>query len=129
MNIDTIVQQYAANKAEVDRMIALNAELAEQMLKAAVFKGDSDTGHLTAGGFKVAITKRVNEKWDQDQLHALHASMGEPFLGIFKQKFEPDRRALRTFFSTCDDAAVKKKLRDACTVTPGKPAVKLEAAS
>ena len=60
MNIDTIVRQYAANKAEVDRLTTINAELAEQMLKAAVFKADSDTGHLTAGGFKVSITKRIN---------------------------------------------------------------------
>jgi hypothetical protein len=129
MTIDRIVQQYAANKAEADRLTALNAELAEQMLKAAVFKPDSDTGHLTAGGFKVAITKRINEKWDQDQLRALHARMGDSFLSIFKQKFEPDRRALRAFFATCEDADVKKKLRDACTATPGKPSVKLEALS
>lgn len=129
MNIDQIVRQYAANKAEADRLTALNAELAEQMLKAAVFKPDSDTGHLAAGGFKVSITRRINEKWDQDQLQALHKRMGEAFLSIFKQKFEPDRRALRTFFSTCEDAAMKKKLRDACTATPGKPAVKLEVAS
>jgi len=129
MTIDEIVRQYAANKAEADRLTALNAELAEQMLKAAVFKPDSDTGHLTAGGYKVAVTKRINEKWDQDQLHALHASMGEPFLGIFKQKFEPDRRALRAFFAACEDAVIKKQLRAACTATPGKPSVKLEAAS
>jgi hypothetical protein len=128
MNIDTIVQQYAANKAEADRLTAINAELAEQMFKAAVFKGDSDTGHLTAGGYKVAITKRINEKWDQYQLQALHKRMGESFLGIFKQKFEPDRKALRVFFAACADESVKKQLRAACIATPGKPAVKLEAA-
>jgi len=129
MTIDQVIRQYAANKAEADRLTALNAELAEQILKAAVFKPDSDTGHLTAGGYNVTITKRINEKWDQDQLQALHKSMGEPFFGIFKQKFEPDRRALRAFFATCEDADIKRQLRDACTATPGKPAVKLEAMS
>jgi hypothetical protein len=129
MNIDKIVRQYAANKAEADRLTALNADLAEEMLKAAVFKGASDTGHLTAGGYKVAITKRINEKWDQGQLQAIHKRMGDPFLGIFKQKFEPDRKALRVFFAACADESVKKQLRAACTATPGKPAVKLEAAS
>lgn len=129
MNIDKIVRQYAANKAEADRLTALNADLAEEMLKAAVFKGASDTGHLTAGGYKVAITKRINEKWDQEQLQAIHKRMGESFLGIFKQKFEPDRKALRVFFAACADESVKKQLRAACTATPGKPAVKLEAAS
>ncbi|WP_298031813.1 hypothetical protein [uncultured Desulfovibrio sp.] len=129
MNIDSIVKQYAANKAEDDRLTALNAELAEQMLKAAVFKGDSDTGHLTAGGYKVAITRRINEKWDQDQLQALRKRMGESFLGIFKQKFEPDRKALRGFFAACADESLKKQLRAACTATPGKPGVKLEVAS
>jgi len=129
MTIDQIVQQYAANKAEADRLTALNAELAEKMLQAAVFKADSDTGHLTAGGYKVAIIRRINEKWDQERLEALHTAMGEPFLSIFKRKFEPDRRALRIFFAACEDADIKKKLRDACTATPGKPSVKLEAES
>jgi hypothetical protein len=62
MNIDKIVRQYAANKAEADRLTALNAELAEEMLKAAVFKGASDTGHLTAGGYKVAIVSWPRSK-------------------------------------------------------------------
>jgi hypothetical protein len=129
MNIDKIVRQYAANKAEADRLTALNADLAEEMLKAAVFKGASDTGHLTAGGYKVAITKRINEKWDQEQLQAIHKRMGESFLGIFKQKLEPDRKALRVFFAACADESIKKQLRAACTATPGKPSVKLEAVS
>jgi hypothetical protein len=129
MTIDQIVIQYAANKVEADRLTALNAELAEQMLKAAIFKPDSDTGHLTAGGYKVAITKRINEKWDQNQLEALHEAMGDPFLSIFKTKFEPDRRALRAFFATSADESIRKKLRAACTATPGKPAVKLEVVS
>ncbi len=127
MNLDSIVQEYAANKAEIDRLSALNASLAEQMLKAAVFKADCDTGHLKVGGYKVSITRRINEKWDQEQLRALHKRMGKAFLGIFKQKFEPDRKALRGFFALCPDESIKKQLRSACTATPGKAAVKLEA--
>lgn len=129
MNIDTIVRQYAANKAEADRLTALNAELAEQMLASAVFKPDSDTGHLQAGGYKVAITKRINEKWDQEKLGALRESMGEMFHRVFRSKYEPDRRALREFYADSADIALKAKLRAACTATPGKPGVKLEVAS
>jgi hypothetical protein len=125
-NADEIVKQYAANKAEADRLTAINAELAEQMLKLATFKEESDTGHLEAGGFKVTITRRINEKWDQDKLRDLRKSMGESFDIVFKQKFEPDRRALRTFYAQSANADIKSKLRDACTATPGKPGVKLE---
>ena len=129
MTIDQIVQQYAANKAEADRLAAINADLAEQMLAAATFKPDSDTGHLQAGGYKVAITKRINEKWDQEKLGALRESMGEIFHRVFRSKYEPDRRALREFYADSTDVALKAKLRNACIATPGKPGVKLEVLS
>ena len=54
--VESIVLEYAANKAEADRLTARNAELAEAMLAVARFKPGSDTGELEAAGYTVSVT-------------------------------------------------------------------------
>lgn len=125
--IESIVAEYAANKAEADRLTARNAELAEEMLAAAAFAPGSDTGRLEVAGYKVSVTRRINEKWDQHQLaQAREAFTDGLFFTLFRQKFEPDRRALRSFMHGESDANLKAMLIRACTTSAGKPAIKLE---
>lgn len=125
--IESIVQEYANNKAEADRLTARNAELAEDMLALARFAPGADTGRLEAAGFKVSITKRINEKWDQEKLAtARQVFTDDLFFSLFRQKFEPDRKALKTFMHAQNDKNLKAMLLSAVTTSRGKPAVKLE---
>lgn len=125
--IESIVAEYAANKEEADRLTARNAELAEEMLGLAEFAPGSDTGRLTAAGYKVSVTRRINEKWDQHLLSQARETLTDNlFFPLFRQEFKPDRRALRTFMHGGSDARLKALLISACTTSAGKPAVKLE---
>ena len=127
--IENIVAEYAANKMEADRLTARNAELAEKMLGLASFAPGSDTGKLKAAGYKVSITRHINEKWDQDKLeNARKVFTDDVFFMLFRQKYDPDRRALKTFMRGDSDGKLKAMLIDACTTSAGKPGVKLERA-
>lgn len=126
-SIESMVAEYAANKAEADRLTARNADLADMLLARADFKPGSDTGRLKAAGYKVSITRRINEKWDQQKLEAARRTMTDDlFLRYFKTKYEPDRTALKSFFRSDSSADLKGLIRDACTASAGKPGVKLE---
>ena len=125
--VESIVLEYAANKAEADRLTARNAELAEAMLAVARFKPGSDTGELEAAGYTVSVTRRINEKWDQGKLEVARNTMTDDlFFRYFKNRYEPDRRALKSFFQSDSAADLKGLIRDACTASLGKPGVKLE---
>lgn len=128
-NVESLVAEYATNKAEADRLTARNAEIADALLESATFKPGSDSGHITAAGFKVTVTRRINEKWDQSKLEAARAAMTDTlFFSIFKSKYEPDRRALKIFMAGQHDGTFRRMLLEACTASAGKPGVKLEPA-
>lgn len=125
--IESIFAEYAANKAQADRLTARNAELAEEMQQLATFAPGSDTGRIEACGYKVIVTKRINEKWDQHQLaQAREAFTDDLFFTLFRQEFKPDRRSLKTFMHGASDARLKAMLISACTTSAGKPSIKLE---
>lgn len=125
--IESIVSEYAANKARADALNLRNAELAEEMQALAVFAEGSDTGKLEACGYKVSVTRRINEKWDQDKLaQAREVFTDALFFTLFRQKFEPDRRSLKVFMHGQNDANLKSLLVGACTTSAGKPSIKLE---
>ena len=127
--VESLVAEYATNKAEADRLTARNAEIADALLEHATFKPGSESGHLTASGFKVTLTRRINEKWDQAKLESVRAEMTDPlFFSIFKSKYEPDRRALKTFMTGQHDGSFRRMILEACTASAGKPSVKLEPA-
>lgn len=128
-NVESLVAEYATNKAEADRLTARNAEIAEALLEQAAFKPGAASGYLTAAGFKVTITRKINEKWDQVKLEKVRATMTDHlFFSIFKSRYEPDRRALKTFMAGQHDGAFRRMLLEACTASAGKPGVKLERA-
>lgn len=128
-NVESLVAEYATNKAEADRLTARNAEIADALLEKATFKPGSASGHLTAAGLKVTITPKINEKWDQAKLEKVRAAMTDTlFLSIFKTKYEPDRRALKTFMVGQHDGSFRRMILEACTASAGKPSVKLEPA-
>lgn len=127
-HVESIVAEYARNKAEADRLTARNAELAEKMQTLAKFRPGSNTGKLEAAGYRVSVTRRINEKWDQHKLAAAREKLTDNvFFTLFRQKYEPDRRSLNVFMHGNSDGSLKALLIDACTTSTGKPAVKLEA--
>ena len=129
VNVESLVAEYATNKAEADRLTARNAEIADALLESVIFKPGSDSGHLIAAGFKVTVTRRINEKWDQGRLESARAAITDTlFFSIFKNKYEPDSRALKTFMTGQHDGAFRRMLLEACTASAGKPGVKLEPA-
>ena len=88
----------------------------------------SDTGKLEAAGYRVSVTRRINEKWDQHKLAAAREKLTDNvFSTLSRQKYEPDRRSLNVFMHGNSDGSLKALLIDACTTSTGKPAVKLEA--
>lgn len=127
-HIESVVAEYARNKAEADRLTARNAELADEMLTLAAFRPGSDTGKLETAGYRVSVTRRINEKWDQHKLASAREKFTDNvFFTLFRQKYEPDRRALNVFMHGNSDGSLKALLIDACTTSVGRPSIKLEA--
>ena len=125
-HLDDLVAEYAANKAKADTLIARNAHLAAMFETLAAFRPGSDTGRLEAGGFQVLVTRRVNEKWDQEKLEAAAGVLPLPlFHSLFRRKYEPDRGALKAFMRSEADAQLKALVVDAVSASAGKPAIKL----
>ncbi|WP_308620845.1 hypothetical protein [uncultured Desulfovibrio sp.] len=125
--IESIVSEYLANKEQADKLTLRNAELAEEMQALAIFAPGSDTGRLEACGYKVSVTKRINEKWDQHQLAQVREVFTDDlFFTLFRQEFKPDRRSLKVFMHGQSDAKLKAMLIRACTTSAGKPSIKLE---
>ncbi|MBQ9453181.1 MAG: hypothetical protein IJU65_07830 [Desulfovibrio sp.] len=125
-NVEELIVEYAANKEQADSLTARNSEIAAILAEQAAYKPGSDTGKLTGGGYNVTVTRRINEKWDQDKLETLRKTMSDSiFFTIFKRKYEPDRRTLKTFMNTPSNFGFRPLLMDACTATPGKPSIKL----
>lgn len=89
-HVESIVAEYARNKAEADRLTARNAELAEKMQTLAKFRPGSDTGKLEAAGYRVSVTRRINEKWDQHKLAAAREKLTD---NVFFYAFPPEVRA------------------------------------
>ena len=126
--INALVREYADNKARADELTARNAEIADVLEKRAVFKPGSNTGHLTAGGYKVTVTCRSNIKWDREQLEAARQALGDAeFFKIFGWKYEPRSSKDLNAFLEYGAQELKNTVLKAMTTTPGKPAVRLEA--
>lgn len=125
--IESIVSEYLANKEQADRLTLRNAELAEEMQTLATFAPGSETGRLEACGYRVSVTKRINEKWDQNQLMQVREAFTDVlFFTLFRQEFKPDRRALKVFMHGHNDTKLKVMLMRACTTSAGKPSIRLE---
>ncbi len=125
-NVEELIVEYAANREQADSLTARNSEIAAILAEQATYKPGSDTGKLTGGGYNVTVTRRINEKWDQDKLETLRKTMSDSiFFTIFKKKYEPDHRTLKTFMKTPSNFGFRPLLMDACTATPGKPSIKL----
>ena len=128
VGLDALVLEYAANKARADELTARNAEIAEELEKVAAFGDGSNTGHLTAGGHKVVVTRRFNTRWVTEKLEAARAKMtDELFFKVFGWRYEPrSKKELDGFlkFAAPDFRAV---ILAAMETSPGKPSVKLEA--
>ena len=99
VGLDALVLEYAANKARADELTARNAEIADALDKLAAFKDGSNTGHLTAGGYKVVVTKRFNTRWVTEKLEAARAKMtDELFFKVFGWRYEPRSKKDLTAF-------------------------------
>ena len=125
-NVESLVSEYAENKAQADRLTARNAEIAEMLQSVAVFKPGSDTGKLTTTEYEVSITRRINERWDQEKLKEVRSAMTDDlFFQIFRSKYEPDRKALKVFMQGNHDSKLRCAILGACTASAGRPSVKL----
>ena len=124
--VESLVSEYAENKAQADRLTARNAEIAELLQAEATFSPGSDTGHISTLAYKVSITRRINERWDQDKLEDVRSEMTDDlFFTLFKSKYEPDRKALKVFMQGNHDSKLRCALLGACTASAGRPSVKL----
>ena len=125
---DALVREYAANKAKADKLTARNAEIAEALDKLATFKDGSNTGHLTAGGHKVVVTRRFNTRWVTEKLEAARAKMtDELFFKVFGWRYEPRSKKDLDGFLEYASPEFRQVILAAMETSPGKPGVKLEA--
>ena len=125
-HVESLVSEFAENKAQADRLTARNAEIADLLQAEATFRPGSDTGHISTLAYEVSITRRINERWDQGKLEEVRSAMTDDlFFTLFKSKYEPDRRALKTFMTGNHDSKLRCAILNACTASAGRPAVKL----
>ena len=126
--LDDLVREYAANKEKADQLTARNAEIAERLEAAARFKDGSNTGHLSAGGRKVTITRKFNTKWVGEKLEAARAKLtDELFFKVFAWKYEPRSKKELDGFLEFAAPEFRAAILAAMETSPGKPGVKLEA--
>ena len=128
-DLDALVLEYADNKARADELTARNAEIAEALEKAARFRDGSNTGHLTAGGGqKVTVTRRFNTRWVAEKLEAARAKMtDELFFKVFAWRYEPRSKKDLDGFLEYASPEFRAAILEAMEISPGKPAIKLEA--
>lgn len=126
--VESMIAEYVKNKRLADGLKARNDQLALKLAEAASFQDDKAL--LEGAGVKMTITKRINEKWDQGQLAVLRKTAGDGlFYTLFRNKFEPNTSALRTFMRGNSDSAIKNAIIAACTTSLGRPSIKIEALS
>ena len=126
-DLDALAVEYAANKAEADRLTARNAEIAEALDRAAAFKDGSNTGHLTAGGYKVTVVRRFNTRWVAEKLETARTRLtDELFFKLFKWKYEPRGKKDLDAFLEYASPEFRAAILAAMETSPGKPSVSLE---
>ena len=123
---EALVQEWTKNKAEADALTARNREISSILAGLAEYKPGSSTGRVPLEGMKVTVTLKQNVTWDQAALQAARIRMGdEAFAKVFTYKFEPRGKVLPVFLETGDQEIVRI-VRDAMTVKPGQPSLKVE---
>lgn len=126
-DLDGLVAEYAANKARSDELTARNAEIAEALEKAARFRDGSNTGHLTAGGQQVTVTRKFNTRWVAERLENARAALtDELFFKVFAWKYEPRSKKDLDAFLKHAAPEFRAVVLAAMETSPGKPGVKLE---
>ena len=128
VGLDALVLEYAANKARADELTARNAEIANALDKLATFKDGCNTGHLTAGGYKVTVSRKFNTKWRQEKLAEARSKLtDELFFRVFSWKYEPRSKKDLDGFLEYASPEFRAAILEAMETSPGKPGVKLEA--
>ena len=128
VGLDALVLEYAANKARADALTARNAEIAEELEKLAIFKDGCNTGHLTAGGYKLTVSRKFNTKWRQEKLAEARSKLtDELFFRVFSWKYEPRSKKDLDGFLEYASPEFRAAILEAMETSPGKPAIKLEA--
>ena len=128
VGLDALVREYAANKAKADELTARNAEIAEALDKLATFKDGCNTGHLTAGGYKLTVSRKFNTKWRQEKLAEARSKLtDELFFRVFSWKYEPRSKKDLDGFLEYASPEFRAAILEAMETSPGKPGVKLEA--
>lgn len=124
--VESMIAEYAANKARADELKARNDELADELAKMAVFSGN--TAKMEGAGVRLTISRRINERWDQARLASLREKVGDGlFLSLFRQKYEPQDTVLRSFMHGENDGKLKADIMAACATSAGRPVIKVEA--
>lgn len=128
VGLDALVLEYAANKARADELTARNAEIANALDKLATFKDGCNTGHLTAGGYKLTVSRKFNTKWRQEKLAEARSKLtDELFFRVFSWKYEPRSKKDLDGFLEYASPEFRAAILEAMETSPGKPGVKLEA--
>ena len=127
-DLDALVLEYADNKARADELAARNAEIAEALEKAARFRDGSNTGHLTAGGQQVTVTRRFNTRWVAERLEIARAALtDELFFKVFAWKYEPRSKKDLDAFLKYAAPEFRAVVLAAMETSPGRAAIKMEA--
>ena len=127
VDLDALATEYAENKAQADRLTQRNYDIAEVLEAHARFKEGSSTGHLSAGGFKITLTKKVNEKWNHPALETVRTALGDKmFFKIFKWEYKPTSKKDLDAFLLMGDPALVQNVLSAREVNPGRTSVKIE---
>lgn len=128
VGLDALVLEYAANKAKADELTARNAEIAEALDKLATFKDGCNTGHLTAGGYKLTVSRKFNTKWRQEKLAEARSKLtDELFFRVFSWKYEPRSKKDLDGFLEYASPEFRAVILEAMETSPGRPAIKMEA--
>ena len=126
MNIESLIDEGAAIKAEVQektqRLREINAILAEQ----AQFPDGKKTAHLVGCNFQATVQVKENISWDQELLAQARASLGDgEFFGLFGWEFKP--RAKKDLDGFLKHSPKAPLVHAAMVIKPASPSVSFTA--
>lgn len=125
MELNDLLREGEALKAEIDAKKARLKEINLSVAQKAHFKTGSKTGHAVGAGVRAKVTIKANIKWDQERLKKLREYYPDQFKDGFKPEYKPtSAQVLEVVAAQHKDFADGVKW--ACTVTPGAPQVSYE---
>ena len=126
MNIESLIDEGAALKAEVQEKTQRLREISAILAEQAQFPDGKNTAHVVGCNFKATVQRKENISWDQELLAQARAALGDgEFFGLFGWEFKP--RAKKDLDGFLKHSPKAPLVHAAMVIKPASPSVSFTA--